>query len=483
MVRTLEVDVAVIGAGTAGLGARRTAEREGASTVMIEDGPYGTTCARVGCMPSKLLIAASDAAHHMREAALFGVHGEPRIDAPAVFERVRRERDRFVGFVVEATARIDEEKRLRGRARFVGPTALMVGDHTRVEARAVVIATGSSPWLPPPLRPVAEHLLDNSSVFELDAVPSRLAVVGLGVIGMELGQALARLGAKTTFFGHSDRIGPNTDPVIQETVRSVFTDALDVRLGSPITAAEEVDGGLRLEWPDPSAPGGTASEVFTHVIAATGRRPNLDLDLEAAGIERGSNGVPAFDAHTMQIGRTGVFLAGDVSGDRPLLHEASDEGRIAGHNAVRYIRSGPDAPRGHARRTPLGVVFTDPQIAVVGSSFADLKGADFAVGEVSYDDQGRARVMGRNQGRVRIYGARDTGLLLGAEMFGPSVEHTAHLLAWAIQSRMTVLDALSMPFYHPCFEEGIRTALRDLAAALKMADPVEVACIDCGPGS
>lgn len=483
MPRTLQVDVAVIGAGSAGLGARRTAEKHGASTVLIESGPYGTTCARVGCMPSKLLIAAADAAHHMREAALFGVHGEPAIDEAAVFERVRRERERFVGFVVDATERIPEERRLRGRARFVGPTALMVDDHTRVEAKAVVVATGSSPWIPPPLRPVAEHLLDNDGVFELTAVPKRLAVVGTGVIGMELGQALARLGSKVTFFSIDDRIGPLTDPAVRATVRDDLGAELDIRLHTAVSSAEKVDGGVRLTWPDADAAGGERSEVFTHVLAATGRRPNLDLGLEKAGIDVPKGGVPAFDDYTMQIGKSGVFLAGDVDNDRPLLHEASDEGRIAGHNAARHVRHGPGSARRHARRTPLGVVFTDPQMAIVGQSWAALQGSAFEAGEVSYDDQGRARVMGRNKGRVRIYGDAETGLLLGAEMFGPDVEHTAHLLAWAIQSRLTVVEALRMPFYHPVVEEGIRTALRDLAAKLHLADPIELKCIDCGPGS
>lgn len=481
MTRTVTVDVAVIGAGTAGLGARRTAEKHGASTVMIEDGPYGTTCARVGCMPSKLLIAAADAAHHMRAASRFGVHGEPTIDAAAVFDRVRRERDRFVGFVVDATERIADEKRIRGRARFVGPSSLAVGDDVRVEAKAVVIATGSSPWLPPPLRPVADHLLDNASVFELEAIPPRLAVVGTGVIGLELGQALARLGSKVTFFSIDDRLGPNTDPAVKANIRAALEAELDIRMHTAVEEAEVVEGGVRLSWSD--AEGAPVSEVFTHVLGATGRRPNLDLDLEKAGIPLDPRGRPLFDPHTMQCGETPVFLAGDVSNLRPLLHEASDEGRIAGHNAARFARAGSIDPRRHVRRTPLAVVFTDPQIAIAGASHAELGDADFEVGEVSYDDQGRARVMGVNRGIVRIYGARADGRLLGAEMFGPAVEHTAHLLAWAIQSRLTVSEALRMPFYHPVVEEGIRTALRDLAAKLKMADPLELKCIDCGPGS
>ncbi|HWJ93662.1 MAG TPA: FAD-dependent oxidoreductase, partial [Telluria sp.] len=117
----LNVDVAVIGAGTAGITAYRAARAQGARTVLIEDGPYGTTCARVGCMPSKLLIAASEAAHMLDAASGFGVHaGEVRIDGRAVMDRVKRERDRFVGFVIEGIDRMPAQDKIRGRARFTG---------------------------------------------------------------------------------------------------------------------------------------------------------------------------------------------------------------------------------------------------------------------------------------------------------------------------------------------------------------------------
>lgn len=473
--KTMDVDVAVIGAGTGGLGARREAERQGATTVMIESGPYGTTCARVGCMPSKLLIAAADAAHHVRTAGQFGVHAElVNIDGPAVLDRVQRERDRFVGFVKEAVENIDESKRLRGRATFLDHTTIQVDDHTIVNAKAVVIATGSTPWLPPPLRDVGDRVITNDHVFELADLPKSVAVVGVGVIGLELGQALHRLGVDVELFGHNEQIGPVGDPAILDAIRTTFGAEMTVRLSSPVTHAEAVEGGVKLSWD-----GG--ERVFEYVLAATGRRPNLDLgalDVPMQTVQRIS--VPVYDQRTMQIAETNLFLAGDITVDRALLHEASDEGRIAGGNAARFAQG--DVPRAHARRTALGVVFTHPQIATVGQTWRDLEGSAFATGTIDYSDQGRSRVMGVNQGRVNIYGC-PRGRLLGAEMFGPAVEHTAHLLAWAIQAGMTVGDALRMPFYHPVIEEGIRTALRDLASNLKLADRAEVRCIDCGPGA
>ena len=139
----------------------------------------------------------------------------------------------------------------------------------------------------------------------------------------------------------------------------------------------------------------------------------------------------------------------------------------------------------HRRRTPLGIVFTDPNIATVGASFAELSDAssDFEAGEVDFAEQGRARVLRQNRGLLRIYGERTTGRLLGAEMVAPRGEHLAHLLAWAVQAGMDVETALEMPFYHPVIEEGLRTALRDLSVKLGRRTENPPRSIDCGPGA
>ncbi|MGD8907638.1 MAG: FAD-dependent oxidoreductase, partial [Gammaproteobacteria bacterium] len=192
---TRQVDVAIIGAGTAGLNARRAVEREGGRPLLIESGPYGTTCARVGCMPSKLVIAAADVAHEIDGAARFGIRvPEYEVDGSAVMDRVRSERDRFAGGVVRDTEALPEEQRLRGHARFTGPTSLLVDNRVEVKARAVIIAAGSSPHIPPPFEGIRDRILTNDDVFELERLPSTLAVVGTGIIGLELGQALHRLG-------------------------------------------------------------------------------------------------------------------------------------------------------------------------------------------------------------------------------------------------------------------------------------------------
>lgn len=147
-----------------------------------------------------------------------------------------------------------------------------------------------------------------------------------------------------------------------------------------------------------------------------------------------------------------------------MLHEAADEGKIAGDNAGRY----PEVKAGH-RRAGIAVAFTDPQIASMGLTLRQIKQdyADhYAVGEVSFEGQGRSRVMAKNQGILKVYGDKRSGVFLGAEMFGPAAEHIAHLLSWSIQQKLTVADILEMPFYHPVIEEGVRTAFRDLHANL-----------------
>ncbi|MFJ5383767.1 dihydrolipoyl dehydrogenase, partial [Cupriavidus sp. CER94] len=174
-----------------------------------------------------------------------------------------------------------------------------------------------------------------------------------------------------------------------------------------------------------------------------------------------ARGVPVFDPVTLQCGDAAVFIAGDANNVLPLLHEAADEGRIAGENAAHWPNLRP-----LARRAPIAVVFSDPQIAMVGKRHADLIQGRFVTGEVSFEDQGRSRVMLKNRGLMHIYADRATGRFLGAEWIGPRAENIAHLLAWAYQQNLTISQMLAMPFYHPVVEEGLRTALRDAEAKL-----------------
>ncbi len=474
-----EVDVAIIGAGTAGMGAFRAARKHTDNLVLIEAGPYGTTCARVGCMPSKLLIAAAEAAEAVREAAGFGVHAAaPRIDGAAVMARIGRERDRFVGFVLDAVETIDPANRLQGGARFEDPHTLRLDTGGALRAARIVVATGSVPVRPKAFDPAGDRLIVNDDVFGWTDLPQAVAVFGGGVLGLELAQALHRLGVRVRLFGKGGDVGQLSDPAVRDAAAAAICADLPFNPDADVRNIAREGDAVIVHFTEN---GESREERFDWLLAATGRKPALDgLNLDASGLELDGRGMPKVDPLTMQTEVRHIFFAGDVAARIPLLHEAADDGRIAGDNAGRF----PEVVT-HARRTPLAIAFTDPNIATVGASFAQLSDAscDFAIGAVDFADQGRSRVLRKNHGLLRVYAERSTGRLLGAEMAAPRGEHLAHLLAWAVQAGMDVETALAMPFYHPVIEEGLRTALRDLSLNLGRRSKIPPRSIDCGPGA
>ena len=461
--KTVDIDVAIIGAGSAGLPAYRAAKAAGASAILIEGGPHGTTCARVGCMPSKLLIAAAEAAHTAQHTAPFGVHidGVVRIDGREVMQRVKSERDRLVGFVLDSVASIPDADKLTGYARFIDDGLLEVGDHTRVRARSVVIATGSSPVVPPMYRALGDRAIINDDVFEWSDLPRKIAVVGAGVIGLELGQALAHLGVEVTVLGARGRVGPLTDPAIKAYAERTFQDSFRFEAQAEVEAVSRIGDGVQIRFRTGS--GERVEDTFDYVLVTAGRKPNFDrLALHNTSLTLDSQGTPVYDPRTLQAGTHPVFIAGDANGVLPLLHEAADEGRTAGTNAARF----PDVTP-LTRRAPIAVLFSDPGIAMVGARHVDPEPNTFVTGEVSFEDQGRSRVMLKNRGLMHVYVDKASRQFLGAEWIGPDAEHIAHLLAWALQMKLTVDAMLEMPFYHPVVEEGLRTALRNAAALLR----------------
>ena len=459
-----KVDVAIVGTGTAGMGAYRTATALTDSVVLIEGSHYGTTCARVGCMPSKLLIAAAEAAHSACHTTPFGVHleGEIRVNGAEVMERVRNERDRFVGFVLESVEGFKTEHKMKGFARFEDPHTLVVDDHTKIEAKSIVLAVGSTPDVPAIFGDLGDRVIINDDVFYWQDLPGSVGVFGPGVIGLELGQALHRLKVRTTIFGRGGRVGPITDPEIKNYSKKILSQELDLQYAAKLQSIQRNKKGVDVEFLDND--GNLRKEYYEYLLVTTGRRPNFDkLQIQNAGLELDDRGVPVFNSSTMQCGDSHIFIAGDANNQLPLLHEASDEGRIAGANAARF----PKIETGH-RRSPLNVVFCDPQMAIAGWSHTEIieKGFDYVTGKVSFENQGRSRVMQVNKGMMHVYAERSSGLFLGAEIFGPRAENLGHLLSWSHQQKLTVSEMLDMAFYHPVIEEGLRTALRDANSQL-----------------
>jgi dihydrolipoamide dehydrogenase len=264
-------------------------------------------------------------------------------------------------------------------------------------------------------------------------------------------------------FGRRGHVGPFSDPEIRGYAARTFAQEMHLDTEADVRAVELVADGVLVRHRGPD--GAEREDIVDYVIAATGRRPNVGgLGLQHTTLQVDASGVPVFDRQTMQCGSSPIFIAGDVGDYIPLLHEAADEGRIAGENAARY----PDVRAG-SRRTPLAVVFSEPQLAIAGMRFADLVPGTFVTGSASFENQGRSRILLRNKGLMHVYADIATGRLVGSEMIAPDAEHLGHLLAWAIQGGWTVEQTLAMPFYHPVIEEGLRTALRDAHAGLEAA--------------
>lgn len=440
--------VIIIGAGTAGMTARREIAKSTDNYILIHDGPLGTTCARVGCMPSKALIQVANDLHHskiLNDKGFIELKSSP--DQKKILNHVRSLRDHFVGGIVTGIKQW-ENHIIKGRARFTGENSVEVNGK-KFTADSFVIATGSRPVIPKDWLPYKKFILTSDEIFELEDLPKRLLVVGLGVIGLELGQALSRLGVHVTAVTLPGKVAGISDPAILEYVLKGMREEVSVLTCEAKPLSQDgnvitVDlGGVKTE--------------FDKVFMAVGRTPNLDtLGLNEIGIKFNEKGVPTYDENNLFLTEhPHIFLAGDVNAHRPILHEAADDGRIAGYNAVNEVQN-------FKRRIFLGITFCDPQVALVGESFRSLneKQTDFVIGTVNFEEQGRALTKFKNRGLLNVYVKRDTGHLLGAEFQCPDGEHIAHLLAWAISMKMTVSEALSMPFYHPVIEEGLRTALR-----------------------
>jgi dihydrolipoamide dehydrogenase len=463
----MKVDTIIVGAGTAGLTALHEVRGYTEDFLLINDGRWGTTCASVGCMPSKALIEVANAFHRRRVFEDFGIRGGEalRADIPAVLAHVRKLRDGFVAGPESMREKLGR-RAISGRARLKSPNLVEVNGE-EIEARAIILATGSRPVVPKAWAAFGDRVLTSDTLFEQTGLPRRVAVIGMGAIGVEIAQALAGLGLDVAGFDAVDGLAGISDPRILESFRPLIAREMPLHLGAPAELSA-TEGGILVT-------GAGASFEADAVLAAMGRRPNIDgLGLEALGVALDARGMPVIDPTTLRLGDLAVFLTGDANGYRPLMHEAADEGHIAGRNAAPNVANMP-----YCRRTPLAIVFSSPQIARVGAAISEIPETRRASGSFDFSKQPRARMSASAAGLLRIHADRESGMLLGAEMCIPAAEHIAHLLALAIERKSTVWDLLAMPFYHPVLEEGLRSALRDLSRFLQPKDGSDLAL--CGP--
>jgi dihydrolipoamide dehydrogenase len=455
---TREVDVAILGAGSAGLFVLSQVKRETDNYVLINGGELGTTCARVGCMPSKVLIQVAEDFHRKSIFDREGIDGaeELSVDVPASMEHVQDLRDVFVDKTLSVTDGMDETHLIDGYAKFVANDTIEVNGE-QIKAKCIVIATGSTPVVPAAWEEFKEHIITTDDFFELEDLPASMAVIGLGSIGLEIGQSMQRLGVAVTGVDQLANVAKLEDDKVNDMALTVIGREMPLWLGEPATL-EAVDGGIQVT-------AGENQVVVDKVFVSLGRKPNLEeLNLGVTDMVMDEAGIPIYDPSTMQVGDLPVFIAGDVNADRPILHEAGHEGRVAGCNVMHLVNSKP--LESFKRKVPIGITFCDPNIATAGAQLSELDQDTIVIGEIQFAPVGRALIIGKNRGVLRLYVRKTDGLLLGASMCCVKAENLAHLIAWSIQQGMTIFDILKMPFYHPVIEEALQAALYNALSQL-----------------
>ena len=449
------LDIIIIGAGTAGISAYQEAVKFTQNILIINDGAWDTTCARVGCMPSKVLISSANRMHDVQHTEEVALHVTTTIDTSKVMSHVRTLRDRFTRATLKEVDRWPEQHKISGRAHFVDAQTVEVnGQH--YQAKSFILAVGSTPVYDKNWKTeLQERLITSDQVFELDQLPQSIAVIGSGVIAIELAQAMHRLGVQTTVFARSRRVGTLTSPALQHLAQQELSKELNILFETLPQAVKRTAQGVQIDFEQD----GQVKQIdVDYVLSATGRQSLLpSLALENIRADFHEIKILPIDTQTKQLADYPIFIVGDAATSTPVQHEAAHEGKYVVQNCLQFPHLN------HVKTlAPLGIVFSQPEMASVGQNFQQLNKAnvEIVVGKISYEKQGRAIVLGKNQGAVEVYIDRQSRRFLGAELFTYHAEHLATLLAWMIAQEVTVDDILTQPFYHPTLEEGLRTAFK-----------------------
>jgi pyruvate/2-oxoglutarate dehydrogenase complex dihydrolipoamide dehydrogenase (E3) component len=447
-------DLLVVGGGTAGMVAARTAASLGARVLLTERDRTGGDCLWTGCVPSKAMLAAAAAAAHARDAARLGVDvGPVGVDFARVREHVRT--------AVATIAPVDSPAALRragvtvlaGDTELTGPDRARTGDR-EVTFRAAVLAPGAAPLLPPVPGLAGADPLTSETVWDLTGLPGRLLVLGGGPIGCELGQAFARLGARVTLVDAADRLLPADDAEAAGIVAAALRrDGVDVRTGAGVTEVHGSAGGGRARLAD----GGTVE--FDRVLVAVGRRSRTaGLGCAAAGVELAGDGSVVVD-DALRTSNPRIWAAGDVTGHPRFTHTAGVHGSLAAGNAVLGLRRrvDPVVPR---------VTYTDPEVAAVGVAPADAAGAGLTVRRIPHADLDRAVAEGRTDGFTTVVHDRK-GRLRGATVVGPRAGETLGELTLAVRRGLTTRDLAGTTHAYPTYNDGVwNSAVADVRGRL-----------------
>lgn len=445
-------DIIIIGAGTAGQAAYKEAIKHTSNILIVNYGSWDTTCARVGCMPSKVLISVANQLHDAQALNKVGVTTHLNLDSKKIMLHIQELRNQFTQAALKDVARWNSAHKISGQAHFVDASTIEV-NQKYYQARSFILAVGSTPSFDPQWKQeLGKKLITSDEVFELEQLPQSIAVIGSGVIALELAQALQRLGVKTTIFARSRKVGTVTSPILQKMAQELLSQEIEIKFEVLPNQVQNSKDGVQIIYQED---GQEHRLVTNYLLVATGRRTLLDtLKLENINTQFADLKNLPVHPETKQLAQYPIFIAGDAHSDTPIQHEAAHEGRSAVLNCLNLEKI--------RNLTPLGIVFCEPEMAIVGQNFKQLESSKvpFVTGYVSYSRQGRAQVLGKNYGALEIYVHTESRRVLGAELLMTSAEHLAHLLCWMISDDCTLDQLLEKPFYHPTLEEGLRTALK-----------------------
>lgn len=452
------VDLCVIGAGSAGLSVAATAALLGVRTVLIERDRMGGECLNTGCVPSKSLLAAAKAAHTIRAASIFGIDAVPSID----FKRIHE----YVHSVITAIAPHDSVERfqklgvevIQGEARFTGPRTIATACGRVIEARRVVIATGSAAAVPPIPGLDQVRYFTNENIFEIEVLPEHLIVIGAGPIGIELGQAYRRLGAEVTVLERANAL-PNDD---QEHAHSLLqrlsAEGLTIREQVDVKNVQAESGRIRVKVVE----AGRSGNVYgTHLLIATGRKPRVEgMGLKEAGVEYNDKGVVVDDR--LRTTARGVYAAGDVVDAPHFTHVCSYHAGIVIKNALFHL------PAKVNYRSLPWVTYTDPELAQVGLTEAKARerhGDDVRVVRVPFAANDRAQTETQTHGSLKLI-ATPGGKVLGASILGTHAGELTHLWVVAIEQGLKLRDLAQMIAPYPTWGELNKAAASEFSRPL-----------------
>lgn len=449
-----EFDLVVIGAGPGGYVAAIRAAQLGMRVACVEErATLGGTCLNVGCIPSKALLSSSEHWAELKHLAAHGITmGEASFDLTAMMAR----KDRVVGDLTKGIAHLFKKNGvewLNGRGSIPAAGQVRVGGEV-VAAKHILIATGSDPAGLAGVTVDEEVILSSTGALSLGRVPEHLVVIGAGVIGLELGQVWARLGAKVTVVEYLDRILPGADGEIAKTAQRLLQrQGMAFQLGRKVMSIVREGAGavVSLERRETGAVDTLAADA---VLVAIGRRPRTaGLGLEALGVALDARGAIAVDG-AFRTNVAGIYAIGDVVPGPMLAHKAEEDGIAAVEGIAGHAHPAPDYGL-----VP-GVVYTAPEIASLGATEEALKGAGkpYVVGRFQFIANGRARAMGATDGFVKVLACAEKGRVLGAHIIGRSAGELIQELVMAMATGATVAQVAATSHAHPGMGEAVKEA-------------------------